>query len=679
MDYISFFKNKPNYKFSISEIKKELDIDLEDLKKLEMEGKILELNGKYMYFPKGNYVVSKVNINKKGIGFIYIGDRYTIYPNDLNGSLNHDLCVLTIDYNQKTAKVKKILKRDNDLIICEIRNGYPVLYGINCLYSISVKNIKNFVDGTRILVKINNEVGNLYGEFVEVIGHKDDPSIELKEIAMQKGFNLEFSDKVKEEVMSLPSCVSSNEMNGRLDLTNKLIYTIDCDDTKDMDDAISIEINSCGNYVVGIHIADVSHYVKYGSHIFNEAYERATSLYMINSVINMIPKELSNGICSLNPNVLRLTKSCIVELTPNGDIVDYKICDSVIESKCKMKYSLVNKILEDGIVVNGYEDFIDNLNLLNRFNKLLNKIRNERGFIKFYQEEIEVKVENGIPYRFDLRSQGTAETIIENLMVMANQIVATHYSYAPFLYRVHDIPNNERLKEIMVFLKTIGYKVPSIKNFDNPKTIQGLLKSLEDNDDFKIISKNILRGMKKAIYDIDNIGHFGLAIDYYTHFTSPIRRLPDLLVHMLINKYNIGDFSDITTIESYLKTACEHASFKERLAEEAEREADKLKMAEYMENHIGEYFNGKIIDINNNGLIVETTDNITGHVNFSSIKGDFYVFDSDRYIMIGKRSKNVYRIGDYIRIKVISASREFRNVEFEVSNKLDKVKVLKKC
>ena len=683
------FASKKNSKFTIEEIKNIFNLHTEDaienliddIKSLEEEGIILELNGKYTSFPKkGNYLLQRIKVDETG--YFYLNNvKYTIYYDVLNGALNNDLCVLTIDKNQKMARVKKIIKRGKDLVICEIKNGQPVLYGMNSPYNIKVYDpqIKKLPEGTRIMVKLRNELknSNLLGDFVEVLGHKDDKDIDLKSIALSKHFSLEFSEKVEKELEEIPDKVTEEDIIDRLDLRDELIYTIDCDNTKDMDDAVSIKINEKGNYVVGVHIADVAHYIKTGTVLFEEAYDRATSVYMVDSVIPMIPKKLSNGICSLNPNVDRLTKSCIMEFDK-----DYKIVQSVINSKKKMKYSDVNRILENNDIIETYEPFVTNLKLLNKFNNILNYKKQQRGYISFCSDELNIKVdENGFPIEFNLNEQRAAEGIIENLMILANETVATHYSWLPFIYRIHDLPNNDKLKEILDFLRILGIKIQYIKNFSDPKTVQMLLNQLSKLDEYPIISRHILRGMKKACYDIDNIGHFGLALEHYTHFTSPIRRLPDLLVHMLIDKYEdyqTFNISEIKELEEELKDACIHASFKERQAEAAEREADEMKMAEYMEKHIGDYFNGKIINICSSGITIETKNHIVGHARFSDIKNDFYKFDADRFIMVGKKTNDIYRIGDRIRAKVKAASKELRTIDFEIKEKIyDKVKVLK--
>ena len=673
-----FLENK---KYTFKEIKKILNIDEEtlynQLQFLEEQGIIIESNGTFQKIPN-NCVVSKIKICKNGCGVFYLDkDKYQIHPNDLNYALNNDLCLFLIDKETKQAKVKKIIKRSDNLVVCEFIDNKFKMYGGNYFIDIPDKETKKLVEGSRVLIRLKNN--GLCGNIVEIIGHKDDPDIDLKHIAIKNTFCLSFSQDAIDELEKIPHEVREDDLKDRLDLRDKLIYTIDCDNTKDMDDAISIEINEKGNYVLGVHIADVSHYIKYGSALFKDAYQRGTSVYMLNSVIPMIDKSLSNGICSLNPNVDRLTKSCIMEIDQNGNIVDYQIVKSVINSKKKMKYSEVNKILEENKIIPSYEPFVENLRLAQQLSIILSRNIQEKGYINFQSNDLNISLdENGKPLEFVINNQRTAEKIIENFMLLANQTVATNYCWMPFIYRVHEIPDEEVLNKILDFLRIIHYKIPSVKSFDNPKIIQGILKKFSCDENFKIISNFILRGMKKARYSDYNLGHFALSFDNYTHFTSPIRRLCDLMVHILIDKYNDPNITqeELKELETILSDVSNQASMKEVKAIEAEREANMMKMAEYMEDHIGEYFNGKIINISASGITIEVN-NIIGHAKIFNIKGDLYQFDPNLFIIRGRKTKDCYQIGDNVRIKVLSASKEYRTIDFEICQKLTKQKTLR--
>ena len=686
MELKELFRN--NVKYTLKEIQKKANLDLEtlitDLNLLEEQGIIMEINNCYQQLPS-NYIVKEIKGLKNGYGVFYLdNERYTIHRLDLNGALNNDLCLFIYDKITHRAKVKKILKRANNLLVAEVKDDQLKIYGDKLNYSLNIPSneTKKLVDGSRVLVKINNECGDLHGHIVELIGHKDDPDIDLKQIALSKNFALDFSEKALEELENIPDKVKQEEIIDRLDLRDKLIYTIDNDHTKDMDDAISVELNEKGNFILGVHIADVSHYVKYGSTLFNEAFERGNSLYMLNSVIPMLPKYLSNGICSLNPNVDRLTKSCIMEIDQNGNIIDYKIVKSVINSKKKMSYSNVNQILEKGIIPNDYLPFVENLILAKQLSNILGKNNFNRGYIDFQSNDLEVVLDNkNKPLEFITPKQATAEKMIENFMLAANETIASNYCWYPFIYRIHEMPNNKVLEEIFTFLEKLDCKIPHIKNFSNPKTIQGILKGLINDSNFKIISRFILMGMKKARYSNQNFGHFALAYEKYTHFTSPIRRLCDLMVHYLIDIYDNPDLSieQLNNLENLLLQASIQASYKERKADEAENEANMMKMAEYMENHIGEYFIGKIINITSSRIYVETN-NIIGTVKFSDIEGDFFVFNPEKFTLTGKSTKRVLKIGDQINLKVLNASKEMRTIDFQICKQTslnkDKIKTL---
>ena len=668
-----------NKKYTFKDLTKLLDVDdetlLSDLDTLEEQGIITVLSDCFQALDKNNYATENIRIYKDCGVFYFDNVKYKIHLDDINGALKNDLCLFVIDKESKKAKVKKIIKRFNDLVVCELIDNKLKIYGDNKHVDIPSNECSRLVEGSRVLIKLKND--GLNGNIVEIIGHKDDPGIDLTQIALSKCFSLDFSEEYLKELEKFPNHVKEDEIKGRLDLRDKLIYTIDCDNTKDMDDAISVEKKENGNYVLGVHIADVSHYVKLGSEIFKEAFKRGNSLYMLNTVIPMIHKFLSNGICSLNPSVDRLTKSCFMEIDKDGNIVDYKIVKSVIRSKKKMKYSEVNKLLEENKMVAGYEPFIDNLKLANELNNILNKARIERGYVKFMSNDLIVELDkNNKPLEFKMQEQKTAETMIENCMLMANQTVAINYSWLPFIYRIHEMPDKNTVINILQFLKKLGYNIPLIKNVDNQKALQGILRDLSSDKDFKIISNFILRGMKKAKYSTENTGHFALAYEHYTHFTSPIRRLSDLMVHILIDLYEKNNYminEEIENLEQLLIDVCIQASFKERKAIEAENEANAMKMAEYMEGHINEYFNGKIINIDSSGVTVEVN-NIIGHVNFSDIKKDSYKFNKENFTLFGKKTKQTLKIGDNVRIKVLSASKEYRTIDFAICEKLDKVK-----
>ena len=669
---------KTNKAYKLDDICKKIKtMSKEDIQKelneLEFNGFLIKENNKYRLFPK-DYKLVNIRIDKNGNGFFHINDDfYVIEEKNLNGALNGDLCTV----NMFTGKVHSIVKRKSNLVICEVKDGNYIIMNNNKNYIVEIENsnIKELVDGNIILLRIKKyDKNTLKCNLVEILGHVNDPDIELKKIAISNNFNIDFSKDAIKQADSIKETVQEDELEGRLDLRDKLIYTIDDNHTKDMDDAISIEINEKGNYVIGVHIADVSHYIKPNTPLFNEALERGNSLYMLDTVIPMLMHKLSNGICSLNPNVDRLTISCFAEIDKNGNIVEYDIKKSVINSKKKMSYSDVNKILMDNEIIPGYEEFIDNLKLANEASFTLNKNYKEHGYIQFGNNEIKYTGEEG--NEFKNVEHRAAEKIIEDFMLLANKVVATNFEYIPFPFRVHDTPDTGKIKSALNYLKSIGYNIPNINNIDNPKVLQGVLKGLYESGDYSITSQYILKSLKKASYSPENDGHFGLGFNAYTHFTSPIRRFNDLLVHTIISNYLGKDFNteEIEEINKNLYKMCDHISETEINADNAENEALKYKMAEFMEDKTNEYFNGKIVDIHPKHLIIKLENNIYGLAYINTIKNGGFYFDEHDYEIKSRNNKTTYKLGDYVRVKVIEANKDLRKVIFKVTENLNHLK-----
>ena len=669
---------KTNKAYKLDDICKQLDEkDKEKVEKiineLEISGYLIKEEDKYKLFPEDFRLVT-IKIYKDGNGYCYIDDDlYIIDSNNLNGALDGDLCAV----NYYTGIIDKIVKRNANLIICELKDDAFTIQNSysKCKVEVEGANVRKLVNGNVILAKIKNyDKDTLKCDLVEILGHIDDPDIELKKIAIKNNFKVNFSKDAIKQSDLIKETVQEDELEGRLDLRDKLIYTIDDDHTKDMDDAISIEINDKGNYVIGVHIADVSHYIRPNTPLFNEAMQRGNSLYMLNTVIPMLMHKLSNGICSLNPNVDRLTISCIAEIDKNGNIVDYDIKKSVINSKKKMSYSNVNKILMDNEVVPGYEEFVDNLKLANEASFVLNKNYKEHGYLQFGNNEIKYTGEE--ENEFKNVEHKAAEKIIEDFMLLANKIVATNFEYIPFPFRVHDMPDIDKIKSTLNYLRLLGYNIPNTNNLDNPKVLQGILKGLYDSGNYSITSQYILKSMKKAKYSPDNIGHFGLEFDAYTHFTSPIRRFNDLLVHTIVSDYLDKNFKteEIEEINKNLYKMCEHISETEVNADNAENEALKYKMAEFMEDKTNEYFNGKIVDIHPKYLIIKLENNIYGLAYINTIKNGGFYFDEHDYEIKSKNNKTTYKLGDYVRVKVIEANKDLRKVIFKVTENLNHLK-----
>ena len=477
-----------------------------------------------------------------------------------------------------------------------------------------------------------------------------------------------------EETNNLPISVNEEEMVGRRDLRDKEIFTIDGDDTKDIDDAISIDILENGNYKLGVHIADVSYYVRENTHIDEEAYDRGTSVYLADRVIPMLPHKLSNGICSLNPNEDRLAMSCEMEIDNKGNVVSYDIFESVINSKKQMTYNNVNKIFDENIIPEGYEKFTDSLLKMKDLAAILRKNKIERGYIDFDIDESKIIVdEKGEAIDVVLRDRGTGQRLIEDFMIAANETVATciYFMDLPFVYRIHGKPNEEKINSFIKFIGLLGYKIKGKYEEVTPKDMQKILEQLKEKKEFHLLSTLLLRSMQKAIYDTNNIGHFGLASKCYTHFTSPIRRYPDTTVHRLIRTYLFDKKINPETVDYYehkLPFLTEHSSTKERDAIECERQVDDLKKAEYMMKHIGERYTGMISSVTNFGFFVELPNLVEGLVKVSDLTDDKYIFDETTFSLRGVNNKRGYRLGDKVNVIVKDANKLTRTIDFIIDN-----------
>ncbi|MCL6588036.1 MAG: ribonuclease R, partial [Anoxybacillus sp.] len=450
--------------------------------------------------------------------------------------------------------------------------------------------------------------------------------------------------------------------------------TIDGEDAKDLDDAVTVTKLENGNYKLGVHIADVSHYVTEGSPIDREAYERGTSVYLVDRVIPMIPHRLSNGICSLNPKVDRLTLSCEMEINDRGEVVSHEIFQSVIRTTERMTYSDVNRILvdHDEALREKYAPLVPMFEVMAELADILRNKRMKRGAIDFDFKEAKVLVdENGKPYDVVLRERSVAERLIEEFMLAANETIAEHFHWmnVPFIYRVHEDPKPEKLQRFLEFITNFGYIVKGTGNQIHPRALQEVLEAVRGEPEEMVVSTVMLRSMKQARYDAESLGHYGLSTEFYTHFTSPIRRYPDLIVHRLIRTYLINGQIDEQTQQKWaekLPEIAEHTSNMERRAVEAERETDDLKKTEFMEDKIGMEFDGIISSVTNFGLFVELPNTVEGLVHVSYLTDDYYHYDEQHYAMIGERTGKVYRIGDEITVRVINVNKEERIVDFEI-------------
>lgn len=685
----------------LKELKRVLKFDEEEEKYLENTLFKLEINGEIYKNKNGSYILLK---NKPSIlcgkarfltsGNLVITNKngvQVIIPKDkANGVLDKDIvCIKKINKNsdQTSWSIDKILKRNSDQISCEVifKNGKNSLipYNSKCKSEIKIdqKELDKHGVGEILLIRLITKGNQLDGAFVKSIGHKNEPDVDEKTIAYDHGFEVEFNKKIIKELEKIPSSVDINKAlkEGRKDLREKNVFTIDSYDTKDIDDSICIEKLSNGNYRLYVNIADVSYYVKEQTLINDAAYKRATSIYMNDTVIPMLPPKISNGICSLHPNVDRLTKTCEMIIDSGGNIIDYEIYDSIINSKKKMTYDKVNEILLNNKEIEGYEDFYEDLFIMNELSKIMNKRKQERGYISFNKQEIKAKGK-GSSIIFDERTQNVGEKMIENFMLAANETVANHVYYRslPFIYRIHEAPDEEKIKSFLDVLKNNNISFKNCKNITSNKYIQGIVDSLNELDDNSILSEALLiNTMKKAKYSNINLKHFGLALKCYTHFTSPIRRYADLQVHRLLNIYDKTYDFDYNEMDEFLREVANQCTNRSNEAQKAEREAREMRMAEYMEHHIGDKFNGIITYIGQNSLTVKTENGISGTISYCNLNDDNYVYNNKENKLVGKNTGNYYVLGSPITFTVMNASKKNRTINFMTGNKkqLNKSKV----
>ena len=661
----------------------------DSLKELENSGEIYYSNkNKYMLFSDSNLRKGILRVNKKGFGFVEVKDEEDVFVpiDNINGAIDKDEVAVEITETKADGKregrIVKVLKRNLSTVVGEIyfkkSIGHIIPDDKKIKLDIEIPKNKNLgsVDGHKVVVEIESINKNkCYGKVIKILGHKNDPGVDILSVVEKYEIKYEFDQEVIEQLDSVPEEICELDKKGRIDLTKEMIFTIDGDDTKDIDDAISVEKLPNGNYKLGVHIADVSYYVKEGSPLDNEAMERGTSVYLVDRVIPMLPHKLSNGICSLNPEVERLAISCVMEIDKNGKTVDYDIFESVIKSRIQMTYKKVNKILKGEETPEGYEPYVNSLKLMKELADIIRKSKNERGYIDFDTDEAKVLVdENGVPTDVVLRDKGPGQELIEDFMIQANECVATHIFYMnlPFIYRVHEYPKEDKINSFLSFVTSLGYQIPKDIRDLSPKSMQKLLYFLKDKKEYKVLSSLLLRDMQKAIYLPQNLGHYGLASKCYTHFTSPIRRYPDTTVHRLLRTYLFNKQMDNQTLkhwEEKLVYVADHSSLKERSSVDCEREVDDMKMAEYMEQHIGETFKGMISSITSFGFFVELDNLIEGLVRLGDLNG-FYEYNEDSQMLVDIKSHNMYRLGDKVVVKVVRASKEEKEIDFQIIKKL---------
>ena len=668
--------------------------DRQDLKEIL---DALEAEGKIHRTQKGNYIKGQANrlagiyqAHARGFGFVSIegsDDDVFIPEEESNGALQGDEVEIQITRGagkreglRQEGKVIRIIKRGTSQIVGYYQKnktfGFVLPDNQKFLQDVFVpeEKSKGAVTGHKVVVRLTSYGGDgkkPEGEVVEILGHVNDPGTDVLSIAMSYELPIEFPEKVRNQAERVAKPVSDADRAGRRDLRDVSMVTIDGEDAKDLDDAVSLNVCD-GYYYLGVHIADVTNYVQENSALDREAKKRGTSVYLADRVIPMLPHTLSNGICSLNEGEDRLALSCLMKINEKGEIVDHEIVESVIRVDRRMTYTAVKRILEDGDEEQCriYRDFVPMFQQMQTLSALLRAKRHRRGAVDFDFPETKVVLdETGCPVALKAYERNTATKLIEDFMLAANETVAEDFFWReiPFVYRIHEAPDEEKIRKLAVFLHNFGYTMHVGTNEIHPKEIQKLLARVEGKPEEPMIARLALRSMKQAKYTPENEGHFGLATAYYTHFTSPIRRYPDLQIHRIIKETLRGRMNEerICHYQSILEEVTKHASETERRAEEAERETFKLKKVQYMKDKIGEEYEGVISGITKWGMYVELPNTIEGLVHVANMTDDHYEYIEDRYEMQGIHTGKTYRLGQTILVRVIGADELQRTIDFE--------------
>ncbi|WP_226670295.1 ribonuclease R [Metabacillus litoralis] len=660
---------------------------------MEDEGLVVRTRSNRYGLPeKMNLLKGKLIGHAKGFAFVDPDDTSLddifIPPTELKTAMHGDVVLVRVSPksssgSRQEGSIIRILERGVKEVVgtyTESKNfGFVIPDDKKIANDIFIpkNSAKGAIEGHKVVVKLTTyPEGRMSaeGEVIDILGHKNDPGVDILSVIHKHGLPGPFPVEALEQANDVPDEIKEEDLKDRRDLRNETIVTIDGADAKDLDDAVTVTKLENGHYKLGVHIADVSHYVTEQSPIDREAVERGTSVYLVDRVIPMIPHRLSNGICSLNPKVDRLTLSCEMEIDEDGQVVKHEIFQSVIKTTERMTYTDVNKILEDKdeALLQKYESLVPMFEEMGDLAQILRKKRMDRGAIDFDFKEAKVLVDGkGHPTDVVIRERSVAERLIEEFMLLANETVAEHFHWmnVPFIYRIHEDPNAEKLQRFLEFITNFGYSVKGTANEIHPRALQNIIEEVAGKPEETVISTVMLRSMKQAKYDPESLGHFGLSTEFYTHFTSPIRRYPDLIVHRLIRTYLIEGKVDEDTRSRWaesLPVIAEHSSNMERRAVEAERETDELKKAEYMLDKIGEEYDGMISSVTNFGMFVELPNTIEGLIHVSYLTDDYYRYDERHYAMIGERTGNVYRIGDEITVRVVNVNKDERSIDFEV-------------
>ncbi|MFC6207543.1 ribonuclease R [Levilactobacillus tongjiangensis] len=710
-DLTAFFRSHADQSYTVEDISDALHyhgsaafkLIVQELAQLERDGLVqVTDHGHFQLDPSQRTLTGIFHGNDKGFGFVAYDenkiepDAY-IAPNNTLRALNGDTVKIEIvragdprSGKGPEGKVTEIVEHHYEQVVGEFFKtdddaGYVGQVRLTdkkiMKYKFYVTNVGlNPTSGEVVTAEITeypnaDHPDAMVGIAKQVIGSVDDPGIDILQIVYQHNIPSEFPEEVMQAADEIPDHVLPEEMTGREDITNQDLVTIDGESSKDLDDAVTVWKLPNGNYHLGVHIADVSHYVKEDSILDKEAYKRGTSTYLTDRVIPMLPRRLSNGICSLNEGELRLCMSCDMEINPEGHVVKHRIHPSVMRSKARMTYTAVNQILEahDPVTMDRYKELVPMFEEMGELHRILLKQRKQRGAIDFDDREAEIIVDDkGHAIDVKLRTRGISERMIESFMLAANETVAEHYFRAkvPFLYRVHETPDGDRVRSFFEFLTAFGINVKGDPNHLRPKMLQGVLKQVAGKPEEAMVSVMMLRSLKQARYADQSLGHFGLGAEFYTHFTSPIRRYPDTMVHRMIHYYE--DHGTGTASKEKFAPILEeigvHTSEMERRSIDAERDTNDMKMAEYMADHVGEEFDAVVSSVMKFGMFVELPNTIEGLIHISRMQDDYYEYVEKYLALVGRNTRRTYRIGQPIRVKVIHVDKEQSEIDFELLN-----------
>lgn len=674
-----------------------LSVPQEDREKFEnlineliAEGRVFETKKGKLASPKDLQMATGTFIgHARGFGFVTPdagGEDIFIPASETMGAMQKDRVLYKVLHKAEKGKkadgvIVRILERGQQRIVGTFEagsKGYGFVVADDKKIAkdifISRENTKGAVTGHKVVVEITDygeDRRNPEGKVIEILGHINDPGVDILSVIRRYELAVEFPEEVYAEIEHLGTEVAEADKKGREDLRDLLTITIDGADAKDLDDAVSLKRLGNGNFELGVHIADVSHYVRENTALDKEAYARGTSVYLVDRVIPMLPHKLSNGICSLNPHVDRLALSCLMEVNGRGEVVSHRILESVINSDYRMTYTAVREILEDGApaLLEQYAEILPMLEDMEELRQILGEKRRKRGSVNFDLPESKIILdENGKPIDIKPYEKSIETNMIEEFMLVCNETIAENsfWQEMPFMYRSHQEPDEDKLEKMEQFLRGFGYYLRKKDGEIHPRELQKVLQKAEETDEERIITRMVLRSMMQARYTAENGGHFGLAAKYYCHFTSPIRRYPDLEIHRMIKKMLHGELDEKASAYYRRKMPdwAKHCSKQERVAEDAERDTDALKKVEFMEDKVGQIYEGIISGVTNWGIYVELPNTIEGMVALSQMDDDYYEFDEKKMLVFGKRTKKSYRLGDKVVVSVAKVDRMMGTIDF---------------